>query len=190
MRSPTEKKCPGCKTMQKFYAGDVCYTCTTKLRDYPSLKATADKVAGGTSKRLHFGVRLALPFGCYTAPSRERMALALSDLLQASFPTEVVPAGEVANPWIERGAARMNLTEGFFEVRHRDSYQCDFIATVPNDFEEALRRFLHSTGDVMRECNAEGRVQGQNLLFQLNDGSLSLDDFNDRLVRAERGDRR
>lgn len=190
MRSPTEKECPGCKTRQKFYAGDVCYTCTTKLRDYPSMKATLDQLAGGASKRVHFGARLPLPFGCYSAPSRERMSEALSELLQASFPTEAVPDGEVSEPWKERGATRMHVPDGFFEVRHNDSHQCDFIATVPREFEDVLRRFLYVTGDVMRECNAEGRVQGQNLLFQLNDGSLSLDDFNDRLSRAERGERR
>lgn len=190
MRSPTEKECPGCKTRQKFYAGDVCYTCTTKLRDYPSMKATLDQVANGASKRVHFGARLPLPFGCYSAPSRERMAEALSELLQASFPTEAVTDGEVSEPWKERGATQMHMPDGFFEVRHRDSHLCEFIATVPREFEDALRRFLYVTGDVMRECNAEGRVQGQNLLFQLNDGSLSLDDFNDRLSRAERGERR
>lgn len=189
MRSPTEKECPGCKTRQKFYAGDICHACTTKLRDYPSMKATLDQIAGGETRRLHFGARLPLPFGCYSAPSRERMAEALSNLVQASFPTEAVPAGTVSDPWKERGATRMHMHEGFFEVRHRDSDLCEFIATVPKEFQDALRRFLIVTDTVMRECNAEGRAQGQNLLFQLNDGSLSLDDFNDRLARANRGER-
>ncbi|WP_430446302.1 MAG: hypothetical protein ACQZ2J_01980 [Pseudomonas piscis] len=53
MRSPTEKECPGCKTRQKFHAGNVCYTCSTKLRDYPSMKATLDLVAGEDSQRVH-----------------------------------------------------------------------------------------------------------------------------------------
>ncbi len=190
MRSPTEKECPGCKTRQKFYAGDVCYTCSTRLRDYPSMKATLDQMAGGASSRVHFGSRLPLPFGCFSAPSRERMAEALSKLLQASFATEVVEDGEVSDPWKERGASRMQLMgAGFFEVRHRDSYLCEFIASVPQEFESALRDFLNVTGTVMRECNAEGRAQGQNLLFQLNDGSLSLNDFTDRLERAQRGER-
>lgn len=81
------------------------------------------------------------------------------------------------------------MGDGFFEVRHRDSYLCEFIASVPQEFESALRDFLNVTGTVMRECNAEGRAQGQNLLFQLNDGSLSLNDFTDRLERAQRGER-
>ncbi|MDZ5605328.1 hypothetical protein SJI00_21365 [Pseudomonas sp. RP23018S] len=96
MRSPTLKECPGCKTRQKFYAGDVCHTCSTRLRDFPSMKATLDQMAGGASRRVHFGSRLPLPFGCYSAPSRERMAEALSELLQASFATEVVTDAAVA----------------------------------------------------------------------------------------------
>lgn len=189
MRLPTEKECPGCNTRQRFYSGSVCHGCSTKLRDYPSMKAALDKAAGGDTKRLHFGARLALPHGCYSAPSRERMAEALSELLRASFPTEVVQEGEVSDPWGQRGATKMHCGDGFFEVVHRDSHQCEYIATVPKEFEAALRKFLQAAGTVMRECNAEGRAQGQNLLFQLNDGSLSLDDFNERLARSVRGER-
>lgn len=61
MRSATEKECPGCKTRQKFYAGNVCYQCEIKLRDYPSLKATVEQASGGSAAHLHFGARLALP---------------------------------------------------------------------------------------------------------------------------------
>nr|WP_256816969.1 hypothetical protein [Pseudomonas putida]QFX76669.1 hypothetical protein [Pseudomonas putida] len=140
--------------------------------------------------RLHFGARLALPMGCYKLPGSERMAEALSELVRASFPTEAVSPGVVTDPWVQRGAGQMYSGDGFFEVRHRDSHQCDFIATVPSEFQEALRKFLLATDVVVRESKAEGRVQGQNLLFQLNDGSLSLDDFNDRLSQAQNGNRR
>lgn len=169
---------------------DVCYQCEIKLRDYPSLKATVDQASGGSAVRLHFGARLALPMGCYKLPGSERMAEALSELVRASFPTEAVSPGVVTDPWVQRGAGQMYSGDGFFEVRHRDSHQCDFIATVPREFQEALRKFLLATDVVVRESKAEGRVQGQNLLFQLNDGSLSLDDFNDRLSQAQNGNRR
>jgi hypothetical protein len=128
--------------------------------------------------------------GCYKLPGSERMAEALSELVRASFPTEAVSPGVVTDPWVQRGAGQMYSGDGFFEVRHRDSHQCDFIATVPREFQEALRKFLLATDVVVRESKAEGRVQGQNLLFQLNDGSLSLDDFNDRLSQAQNGNRR
>ena len=190
MRSATEKECPGCKTRQKFYAGNVCHQCEIKLRDYPSLKATVDQASGGSAVRLHFGARLALPMGCYKLPGSERMAEALSELVRASFPTEEVSPGEVTDPWVQRGAGRMYSGDGFFEVRHRDTQLCDFISTVPREFQEALRKFLFATDAVLRESNAEGRVQGQNLLFQLNDGSLSLDDFNVRLTQTQNGNKR
>lgn len=190
MRTPTKKQCPGCKQQKPFYAGEVCYDCENKLRDYPSMKATLDQLTAGNIQRYSYGHRMALPMACYHAPSRQQMAEALSKVVQAAFPTEAVEPGTLDDAWKQRRAGGFSKPDGFFEVVHRDEDACDFISSVPSGFHSALFNFLRVTGQVMRECNAEGRVQGQNLLFQLNDGSLSLDDFNNQLVRAERGERR
>lgn len=190
MRNPTKKQCPGCKQQKLFYAGEVCSTCENILRDYPSMKAALDQHATAEMTRYTYGHRMALPMACLQAPSRQAMAEALSQLVQTAFPTETVEPGAYEDVWKQRRATGFFKQDGFFEVVHRDTQACDFISSAPRAFEDALLNFLRATGQVMRECNAEGRVQGQNLLFQLNDGSLSLDDFNNQLVRAERGERR
>lgn len=194
MRSPTEKQCPGCKTQQRFYTGDVCYTCEQKIKNYASTKAALDLAMGDRPTcKVHFGEYLPVPLATVSLESAAGLSRALANLVRALVPNykpEIDPEAVKMDrnyAWNTLGASKMSLYEGCRMPVHNSDYDMSCVATVPKEFGPAYNNMVHQLGQVIREAERRGQVRGQDLLMQLNEGDLSLNDFNDRLARAQSG---
>lgn len=188
MRSPTAKECPGCKQQAKFYAGEVCYECTVKLRDFDSIKSSLEQLNGGRgARKFHFGEFLPVPILTHRLPSQARLSRALSELIRSTAPY-FQPAGDATKIWKEAwndfGAGRLDPGDGETMPRHNAQYDGNFIATVPDGFFGAYHELMRALALILQENRAEGQARGQNLLMQLNDGEISMTDFTRALSDA------
>lgn len=193
MRTPTLKQCPGCKAQKRFYTGDVCYECEQKIKLYAGTKEALE-IASGNRKtcKVHFGEYLPIPMATVSLQSAETLSKALANLVRA-----LAPCYEAERPqgvpfhanyaWNEHGASKMPVGDNTRMPVHNSEYDMTTIATVPVEFGEAYSELMHRLGEALRESERKGQIRGQNLLMQLNDGELSMADFNERLSRAQNG---
>ena len=198
MRAASKKTCPGCKQTGQFYTGDVCYECGQKLRSYDTLKAQAE-MAGGerATGRVHFGEFVPLPIAAYKLPSEESFSRAMAAFICATAPAFKAPPKDLINgdtEWYHRGwkqyqAHKMPMGDGMRVFKHNSEFDVDNIVVVPDEFSQAYRTLMVWLAKLLKESYSNGQVYGQNLLFQMNAGDLSLKDFNDRLERANRSER-
>lgn len=181
MARPRPKECPGCHQQAIFYAGNVCMTCQRKIDEHPTLKAQVEAASSARSQTYHLGKYLPLPMGCYKAGGTEALAEDFVTFLRLACPSTEYEPGAVDGYGREIAKLYVEDQSDMWRINHREPIL--YGVRMTHEAWQALRNLRMSMGRVMYAVRAAGELDGQNTLFQLNSGKLSMDDFADRELR-------
>lgn len=174
--SYTEKECIGCNRVLPLPPKTLCLRCREAIRNYPTAKVKQETIMAvfkiadcAPVPGVCAGYKNAVPFG-----------VALSNFLQASGKVDTengdVRVESFKAHWRESSHYPKDMAE------LREEKNLFLMARDQNSLYDAV---MYRLADLIREAELVGRKKGQNLLFQLNDGSLSLDDFNEKLSESK-----
>lgn len=179
MGNYTPKECIGCRRVLPLAPKSLCIPCRTAISEYAKLK-----VSSIPRELLRIGRVAPVPGLMSGYKTAEELGVAISEFLREGCSIELdADSGKVP-------CAR--------EFRYRSEESCHHPRTSScADTEEVLyfsmgegqrtkyTRLMYVLADVIREAQHVGQEKGQNLLFQLNDGTLSVNDFNEKLQKAQ-----
>jgi len=186
MRKFTEKPCPGCGVVSAIQPGSVCGSCATAIREYPKARVALEVCDKPSLRQFYLGERAGIPSAIYKFKTAPSFAEAMSALLRCvGFATE----NPDPNPKVSPGANCNTIHYSRFgvsECEYLDINRMDWQIHLPKDVEQHLDALYQAIRDVVGEAEAKGQSKGQSLLFQLNSGALSIDDFNDAATKVRR----
>lgn len=180
MRSFTKKPCPGCGNEVAIAPGSVCGNCATAIREYPAARAALSSVDHNQLREYLLGARTCIPSKVYGYTSSLTLAAALSDLLRCVG--HATPNQDEQTFHNHRKLPYRQF--GVLECEHRDKDCQDWRVHLPPAIEGSLATLFTAIEAVAEEAEAKGQSKGQNLLFQLNSGTLSLTQFNDAAIKG------
>lgn len=182
MRKYSKKACPGCSSVFELPPNTVCHNCVVAIRGYPKARATLAASDKANLREYLLGERSGIPSTIYQYVSAPLFAEALSGLLRY-----VGNAVENTEPQGFHNPRRVDYPHyGTLECQHKDIDAQHWRIHLPKDIGVHLSLLFESIREVVAEAKQKGKSEGQNLLFQLNSGDLSLNDFNDAAINNKR----
>ena len=174
--SYTEKECIGCNRVLSLPPKTLCNRCRDAIRKFPTLRSQNDtqisvyKIVdcAPVPGVCYSGYNTAIPFG-----------VALSNFLQAYGRVDAEDGDIRAEGFKARWRESCGYPQGSEALAVEKNLF--YMASAQNSLFDLL---MYRLADLIREAQQVGQEKGQNLLFQLNDGSLSLSDFNEKLSKA------
>lgn len=181
MHKFTKKSCPGCGSVVEIPPNSVCRPCSDAIREYPKLKLIVESNDTSNLCEYLIGERSGIPSAIYKFKSAVNFAKAISLLLRS-----VGYAVVNTKPKSFHNPRRLSYSNyGVMECGHKDIDQQDWQIHLPKGTEMALGHVYQAVHDAIKEAEDLGQSKGQNLLFQLNSGSLSIDDFNNAATKSK-----
>lgn len=182
VREYSKKPCPGCGSVLALPPNTVCHSCVVAVRDYPKARAALAASDKANLREYLMGERSGIPSTIYQYVSAPLFAGALSGLLRY-----IGNAVENTEPQGFHNSHRVNYSHhGVLECQHKDIDAQDWRIHLPKDVESHLSLLFEAIREVVAEAKQLGKSEGQNLLFQLNSGDISLNDFNDAAINKRR----
>jgi len=181
MQKFTKKICPGCRSEVEIMPNSVCGSCAEAIREYQKVKVMAALNDKANLCEYLIGERSGIPSAIYKYKSAINFAKAISLLLRT-----VGHAMLNTRPKGFHNHRRISYSHsGVMECEHKDIDQQDWQIHLPKETEKSLSLVYQTIQDVVKEAENIGQSKGQNLLFQLNSGSLSIDDFNNAATKLK-----
>ena len=171
-----KRECPGCGDEYPMPANEICFECTGKIKNFNQMQELLKKTQHSEQALLGFVERIPLPNvlgfdkksteACEFRQSLEAMINELSPIVEGKN-------GSLLQP---------------FRVNHDGKcsgygWKSTKVFNAPRSFENVYGDFALALSNIIQYAYKQGQNRGQSLLKQLNDGSLSMSDFEERRER-------
>lgn len=176
--SYTTKECIGCGRFLPLPPKTLCRSCKDAIREHPLLLASKrDDI-----RQWKIADVAAVPGIILKYNSAVPFAIAMSEFLKANGSKPIDDhEGRHIHPFRYRGEESCFIPDQCtFEQKEEKT-----LIVMTQEQRTLYTRLMYALGDVIREAVQVGQEKGQNLLFGLNDGSISFNDFNEKLFKAQ-----
>jgi hypothetical protein len=177
MAGYTSKECPGCGRFLSLPPKSVCRNCSNAIREYPQLKA-AENVRMSEYK---IGLVAPVPGLICNYKTAKEFGKVMSEFLRANGSLPLEQLKVYANDFKYRSDESCHFPN---DASYQE-YEQNILMLMTQEQRSLYTMLMYRMADVIREAEQVGQEKGQNLLFQLNDGSISLNDFNEKLAKAQ-----
>lgn len=177
MGSYTNKECPGCGRFLPLAPKAVCRACRDAISEYPQLKASENV----RMSEYKIGLVAPVPGVMSGYKTAKAFGLVMSEFLRANGSLPLDQLKTFANEFKSRSSESCHFPN---EASYEETTQ-NILFLMTQEQRGLYEMLMYRMADVIREAIQVGQEKGQNLLFQLNDGSLSMSDFNDKLTKAQ-----